>query len=417
MYIARNQYLEKLKTARENGLIKIVTGLRRCGKSYLLFKIFRQFLIEDGIREDHIIGIAIDDMDNEHLRDGKALLSHIRGLLKDKEMHYVLLDEVQLVEGFTDVLNSLLHNENVDVYVTGSNSRFLSSDIATDFRGRGYVINLHPLSFSEYVSAFDGSLDEAWEEYYTYGGLPLVLSLAGDTAKSDYLSDLYRTVYLSDIRERHDIRHAADFSDLASVLASSVGSPVNPLKLANTFKSTKQSNISSATVSRYIEYLCDAFIAEKAVRFDLKGKRYIGSLSKYYFTDIGIRNAILGFRQQEESHIMENIIFNELRVRGFRVDVGNLIIRTTDRQGKTVRKSLEVDFVANIGNNRYYIQSALDMPTREKIEQETRSLRGISDSFKKIVIVRDRIKPRRDESGILTLGLFDFLLHPGSLDL
>ncbi len=417
MYIARNQYLERLKTARGNNLIKIVTGLRRCGKSYLLFKIFRKFLIEDGVREDHIIGIALDDMDNEYLRNGKALLSHIRSLLKDSEMHYVLLDEVQLVEGFTDVLNSLLHNENVDVYVTGSNSRFLSSDIATDFRGRGYVINLHPLSFSEYVSAYDGGLDEAWEEYYTYGGLPLVLSLDGDTAKSDYLSDLYHTVYLSDIKERHDIRHASDFSDLASVLASTVGSPVNPLKLANTFKSTKQSSISSATVSRYIEYLCDAFIAEKAVRFDLKGKRYIGSLSKYYFTDIGIRNAILGFRQQEESHIMENIIFNELRIRGFRVDVGNLICRTTDRQGKTVRKTLEVDFIANSGNNRYYIQSALDMPTREKIEQETRSLRGISDSFKKIIIVKDRIKPRRDESGILTLGLFDFLLHPESLEL
>ncbi len=417
MYIARNQYLEKLKAARGNGLVKIVTGLRRCGKSYLLFKIFRKFLIEDGVREDHIIGIALDDLDNEPLRDGKILLSHIRGLLKDSGIHYVLLDEVQLVEGFTGVLNSLLHNENVDVYVTGSNSRFLSSDIATDFRGRGYVINLHPLSFSEYVTAFDGSIDEAWEEYYTYGGLPLVLSLEGDTAKGDYLSDLYRTVYLSDIRERHGIRHGSDFSDLASVLASSVGSPVNPLKLANTFKSTKPSSISSATVSRYIDYLCDAFIAEKAVRFDLKGKRYIGSLSKYYFTDIGIRNAILGFRQQEESHIMENIIFNELRIRGFRVDVGNLIIRTTDRQGKTVRKSLEVDFVANSGNNRYYIQSALDMPTREKIEQETRSLRGISDSFRKIVIVRDRIKPRRDEYGILTLGLFDFLLHPESLDL
>ena len=417
MYIARNQYLEGLKAARNNGLIKIVTGLRRCGKSYLLFKIFRKFLIEDGVSEDHIIGIALDDLENEYLRDGKTLLSHIRGLLKDGGMHYVLLDEVQLVEGFTDVLNSLLHNENVDVYVTGSNSRFLSSDIATDFRGRGYVINLHPLSFSEYVSAFDGSIDEAWAEYYTYGGLPLVLSLEGDTAKSDYLSDLYRTVYLADIKERHDIRHATDFSDLASVLASSVGSSVNPLKLANTFKSAKQSSISSATVSRYIEYLCDAFMAEKAVRFDLKGKRYIGSLSKYYFTDIGIRNAILGFRQQDEGHIMENIIFNELRIRGFRVDVGNLLIRTTDKLGKTVRKSLEVDFVANIGNNRYYIQSALDMPTREKIEQETRSLRSISDSFKKIVIVKDRIKPRRDEYGILTLGLFDFLLHPESLDL
>ncbi len=417
MYVARNQYLERLKSARGNGLVKIVTGLRRCGKSYLLFKIFRKFLLEDGVGEDHIIGIALDDMDNEPLRDGKTLLSHIRGRLKDSCMHYVLLDEVQLVEGFTGVLNSLLHDENVDVYVTGSNSRFLSSDIATDFRGRGYVINLHPLSFSEYAAAFDGGLDEAWEEYYTYGGLPLVLLLEGDTAKSDYLSDLYRTVYLTDIRERHGIRHAADFSDLAPVLASAVGSPVNPLKLARTFKSAKQSNISSSTVSRYIDYLCDAFIAEKAVRFDLKGKRYIGSLSKYYFTDIGIRNAILGFRQQDEGHIMENIIFNELRIRGFRVDVGNIIYRTTDSRGKTSRKSLEVDFVANIGNNRYYIQSALDMPTREKIEQETRSLRSIGDSFKKIIIVKDRIKPRRDESGILTLGLFDFLLHPESLDL
>lgn len=319
--------------------------------------------------------------------------------------------------GFTEVLNSLLHNENADVYVTGSNSRFLSSDIATDFRGRGYVINLHPLSFSEYVTAFDGSIDEAWEEYYTYGGLPLILSLEDDTAKSEYLSELYRTVYLSDIKERHDIRHGSDFSDLVSVLASSIGSPANPLKLANTFKSTKKSTISSATVSRYIDYLCDAFITEKSVRFDLKGKRYIGSLSKYYFTDIGIRNAILGFRQQEESHIMENIIFNELRIRGFRVDVGNLVQRTTDKQGKTIRKSLEVDFVANSGNNRYYIQSALDMPTREKVEQETPSLREIGDSFKKIVVVKDRIKPRRDDFGILTIGLFDFLLHPENFGL
>lgn len=417
MYIARNQYLERLKAARENGLIKIVTGLRRCGKSYLLFKIFRKFLIEDGVKEDHIIGIALDDLDNATLRDGKVLLSNIRNLLKDSDTYYVLLDEVQLVEGFTDVLNSLLHNENVDVYVTGSNSRFLSSDIATNFRGRGYVINLHPLSFAEYVTAFDGSIDEAWEEYYTYGGLPLILSLEGDTAKSEYLSELYRTVYLSDIKERHDIRHSSDFSDLVSVLASSIGSPANPLKLANTFKSTKKSTISSATVSRYIDYLCDAFITEKSVRFDLKGKRYIGSLSKYYFTDIGIRNAILGFRQQEESHIMENIIFNELRIRGFRVDVGNLVQRTTDKQGKTVRKSLEVDFVADSGNNRYYIQSALDMPTKEKVEQETRSLREIGDSFKKIVVVKGRIKPRRDDSGILTIGLFDFLLHPESLDL
>ena len=417
MYIARNQYLERLKSARTNGLIKIVTGLRRCGKSYLLFKIFRKFLIEDGVKEDHIIGIALDDLDNATLRDGKVLLSNIRNLLKDSDTYYILLDEVQLVEGFTDVLNSLLHNENVDVYVTGSNSRFLSSDIATDFRGRGYVINLHPLSFAEYVTAFDGSIDEAWEEYYTYGGLPLILSLEGDTAKSEYLSELYRTVYLSDIKERHDIRHSSDFSDLVSVLASSIGSPDNPFKLANTFKSTKKSTISSATVSRYIDYLCDAFITEKSVRFDLKGKRYIGSLSKYYFTDIGIRNAILGFRQQEESHIMENIIFNELRIRGFRVDVGNLVQRTTDKQGKTVRKSLEVDFVADSGNNRYYIQSALDMPTKEKVEQETRSLREIGDSFKKIVVAKGRIKPRRDDSGILTIGLFDFLLHPESLDL
>ena len=417
MRINRDRYLKQLKAARGNGLIKIVTGLRRSGKTYLLFDIFHEWLSSEGVDERHIIEIALDDLANKHLRNPEKLLNFIRSSLSDQQMHYVILDEVQLVEDFTEVLNSLLHDRNVDVYVTGSNSHFLSSDIATAFRGRGFVIHLHPLTFSEYLSVFEGSQDEAWEQYYTYGGLPLVLTLPGEKAKSDYLADLFRTVYLSDIKERHDIRNPEEFLELSQVLASSIGSPVNPLKLSNTFKSEKHSNISSRTIARYLGYLNDAFITQKALRYDIKGKKYIGTLAKYYFSDIGLRNALLGFRQQEESHIMENIIYNELLSRGYKVDVGHMVIRTTDKHGHPVRKSLEVDFVVNEGSQRYYIQSALDMPSREKVEQETRGLLGIPDSFRKIVVVKDRIKLKRDEKGITTMSIFEFLTNPDSLSL
>lgn len=417
MQIERNRYLEQLKRARHNGLIKVVTGLRRCGKSYLLFTLFHDFLTNEGVADDHIIEIALDDLKNASLRDSDQLLSYIRNSLNDNGMYYVILDEIQLVDGFTEVLNSLLHNKNVDVYVTGSNSHFLSSDIATEFRGRGFVIRLYPLTFSEFVTAHQGTIEEAWEDYYTYGGLPLVLNIDGDKGKSDYLSDVYKTVYLSDIKERHSIKNVAEFDELVQVLASSIGSPVNPLKLSNTFKSEKHSKLTSYTISRYMEYLTDAFVTEKAVRYDIKGKRYIGSLSKYYFSDLGIRNAILGFRQQEESHIMENIIYNELVARGCKVDVGNLSIRDKDKSGNMIRKSLEVDFVANEGSRRYYIQSVLYMPDGQKVEQEKRGLLGIPDSFKKIIVVKDRIKLKRDEKGIVTMSIFDFLLNPDSLNM
>lgn len=417
MRINRDRYLNQLKAAQGNGLIKIVTGLRRCGKSYLLFNIFHEWLSSEGVDERHIIEIALDDLDNKPLRSPEKLLAFVRSSLVDKRMHYVILDEVQLVDNFVEVLNSLLHDKNVDVYVTGSNSHFLSSDIATEFRGRGFVIHLYPLTFSEYVTVFDGSQEEAWEQYYTYGGLPLVLALPTDKAKSDYLSDLFRTVYLSDVKERHGIRNPEEFLELSQVLASSIGSPVNPLKLSNTFKSEKHSKISSQTISRYLGYLNDAFITHKALRYDIKGKKYIGTLAKYYFSDIGLRNALLGFRQQEESHIMENLIYNELLSRGYKVDVGHMVVRATDKNGCSFRKSLEVDFVVNEGSQRYYIQSALDMPSREKIEQETRVLVGIPDSFKKIVVVKDRIKLKRDEKGITTMSMFDFLTKPDSLSL
>lgn len=417
MQIERNHYLEQLKKARHNGLIKIVTGLRRCGKSYLLFTIFHDFLLSEGVEENHIIEIALDDLKNAHLRDPNLLLTYIRSSIKDKGMHYIILDEIQLVERFAEVLNSLLHDRNVDIYVTGSNSHLLSSDIATEFRGRGFIIRLYPLTFSEYMSVFQGSVYEAWEEYYTYGGLPLILNIDGDKGKSDYLSDVFKTVYLSDIKERHSIRNLSEFEELTQVLASSIGAPVNPLKLSNTFKSEKHSKLTSFTISKYLNYLTDAFVTEKALRYDIKGKRYICGLAKYYFSDLGIRNTILGFRQQEESHIMENIIFNELLARGYRVDIGHIPFKDKDKKGNMVRKSLEVDFVANAGSRRYYVQSALDMPNKEKKEQETRGLLRIADSFKKIIVVKDKIKLKRDESGVVTMSIFDFLLNKDSLDL
>lgn len=416
MQIKRDFYLQQLVDGKQNGLIKIVTGIRRCGKSFLLFKLFRQYLLDVGVDSDHIIQIALDDIENANLREPLLLYKCIKAKMTDEELYYILLDEVQLVPRFEEVLNSLLRIDNADVYVTGSNSKFLSSDIITEFRGRGDEIHLYPLTLSEYCEGTGLSPAEAWKDYYTYGGLPHTLSLGTEKKKIDYLNNLFESVYLIDILERHRIKNKAEFEELVKIIASGIGAPTNPTKLENTFKSVKKINIDSVTISRYLGYMQDAFLIEKAERYDVKGKKHIGSLAKYYFTDIGLRNAILGLRQQEETHIMENIIYNELRRRGCKVDVGMVEQRFVDNDGKWQRKQLEVDFVVNEGNQRYYIQSALALPDEEKRKQEMGSLLRINDSFKKIIIVKDDIKPWRDENGILTMGLLDFLMNADSLE-
>lgn len=409
--IKRNSYLKQLISGKQNGLIKIVTGIRRCGKSYLLFKIFRNHLLEQGVTPDHIISLALDDILNEEYCDPKKLVLCIKENIKDSQIHYVLLDEVQMVDNFVGALNSLLHIDNVDVYVTGSNSKFLSSDIATEFRGRGDEIRIYPLSFSEFLSEYNGDKNDAWRDYITYGGLPLILSLESSQQKSNYLHNLYQTVYLKDLIDRNGIKKAVEFDALTKVMASSIGSPCNPNKLSNTFKSVSNTDLSSITIDNYLGFLQDAFLLEKASRYDIKGKKYIGTLSKYYFVDMGLRNCLLGFRQIEETHLMENVIYNELRSRGYLVDVGVVETRTrTENQGM-LRKQLEIDFVVNNGSKRYYIQSALSLPNEEKIEQEMASLKNVSDSFQKIIIVKDNIVPHHNESGILFINLYDFLLN------
>lgn len=416
MNIKRQQYLDQLIASQKNGLVKIITGIRRCGKSYLLFKLFHDYLNSQGIADDHIIQIALDDRTNKELRDPDNLLKYIKEQITDKDLYYIILDEIQMVDEFTDVLNSLLHISNADVYVTGSNSHFLSTDIVTEFRGRGDEIHLFPLSFSEYCEGYNGSTDQAWKDYYTYGGLPLVLTLDTDKKKEDYLSNLYKSVYLVDVLERHKIKNIGEFDELVKTISSSIGSSCNPTKLANTFKSVKNVTTHHQTINKYLGFLEDAFLIEKSIRYNIKGKKYINTLAKYYFSDLGIRNALLGFRQQEETHIMENIIYNELRTRGLRVDVGMVETREPDKNGRLIRKQLEVDFVVNQGSQRYYIQSAFAMPTLEKEAQESASLLLINDSFKKIIIVKDDIKPKRNEEGILTIGLKDFLLDKNSLN-
>lgn len=410
MQIQRNFYLQQLIDGRRNGLIKIITGIRRCGKSYLLFTLFYQYLKANGIAEDHIIKIALDDIESADLREPLALYRYIKGQMKDAGLYYILLDEVQLVARFEEVLNSLLRIDNADVYVTGSNSRFLSSDIITEFRGRGDEIHLYPLSLSEYCDGTGQRPIDAWKDYYTYGGLPHVLSLETEKKKIDYLANLFESVYLIDILERHRIKNKSEFEELLRIVASGIGAPTNTTKLSNTLKSVKKVNISYNTIDKYLGYMQEAFILEKATRYDIKGKKYIGSLSKYYFTDMGIRNVLLGLRQQEESHIMENVIYNELRRRGCKVDVGMVEQRSIDTSGNWQRKQLEVDFVVNEGSQRYYIQSALALPDEDKRKQEMASLLRINDSFKKIIIVKDDIKPWTDENGILTIGLIDFLM-------
>ncbi len=410
MKITRNFYLNQLIQGKQNGLIKIITGIRRCGKSYLLFNLFYHHLISVGVNDDHIIKIALDDIESSTLRDPLALYRHIKEKMVDNDLYYILLDEIQLVPHFEDVLNSFLRIENADVYVTGSNSKFLSSDIITEFRGRSDEIRLYPLSLSEYCSGTGLKPADAWKDYYTFGGLPHVLSLETDKKKLDYLYNLFESVYMIDILERHKIKKQSEIQDLIRITASNIGAPTNSTKLSNTFKSVKKVAISHNTIDRYLGYMIDAFIIEKAMRFDIKGKKYIGSLSKYYFTDMGLRNAVLGLRQQEESHIMENIIYNELRRRGCKVDVGIVDQRMVDSNGKWQRKQFEVDFVVNEGSKRYYIQSALSIPDEEKRKQEIASLLRIGDSFQKIIIVKDDIKSWTDENGIQIMGLFDFLM-------
>lgn len=417
MEAKRDKSLNQLIEGQRNGLIKVVTGIRRCGKSYLLFKLFADHLLSAGMPEDHIVRIDLENYRHRALRQPETLLEYIDSRITEEGQYVVLLDEVQTVPHFEEVLNSYLKLPNVDVYVTGSNSRFLSTDIITEFRGRGDEIHLSPLTFSEYYTAVGGDKSDAWRDYFTFGGLPHVLSLSSDEKKSQYLQSLYATVYKRDLIERNAIAKADEFEELLRVVASSIGSPVNPLRLENTFKSVAHSDLSSVTISRYLGFMEEAFLIEKAQRYDVKGRKYIGSLSKYYFSDLGLRNALIGFRQQEETHIKENIIYNELRARGFRVDVGSVEVRGQCDKNEADRTRLEVDFVVNSSSKRYYIQSALSIPDAEKMRQETRSLRAINDSFRKIVIVKDNIKPWHTEEGILVLGLFDFLLQPSSIDL
>lgn len=417
MEIKRDRYLQQLIESRQNGFIKVVTGIRRCGKSYLLNVLFYNYLLENGVSDDHIIRIDLEDRLNKDLRNPDVMLQYVHGRIKDKKPYYIIVDEVQLMDEFVDVLNSFRHIDNADTYVTGSNSHFLSSDIPTEFRGRSETIHVHPLSFAEYYSAKGGDKQDAWREYYTYGGLPLIQSFDTEEKKVRYLRDLFETVYLADIIERNKVKNEHEMRELVLIMASSIGSPSNPTKLSNTFKSVKNVNISYKTISSYLTYLLDSFLVGKAIRYDIKGKKYINTLSKYYFSDIGLRNAILDMRQQEETHIMENIIYNELVMRGYRVDVGMVEIKRQEEAGKWKRTQLEVDFVANLGSKRYYVQSALSIPDREKEIQETRSLTNINDSFKKVIVVKDHIMPRRNAEGILTVGLFDFLLDENSLDL
>ena len=415
MEIKRDYYLNKLIEAQNDGLIKVITGIRRCGKSYLLNNLFYEYLLNNNVEENHIIKIALDDSDNEDLLIPKNLSKFIKEKIIDKNTYYVILDEIQFVDNFEGVLNGLLRISNIDIYVTGSNSKFLSSDIITEFRGRGEEIRVYPLSYYEFMSVYEGDKFDGWVEYITYGGLPLVVSMKSDERKTNYLKEQRKNVYINDVTERNGIKNNDKLFTLVEIIASSIGSLSNPKKLSDTFKSNAGINIDSKTISLYLKYLEEAFIIEKVERYDIKGKKYMNTPYKFYFSDLGIRNSFINFRQHEEPHIMENIIYLELKRRGFSVDVG--VIESKERKGNEyIYKQLEVDFIANKGNNKIYIQSAFSMPTEEKIEQEERSLLKISDSFRKIIIVKDYIKRTRDENGIITMSIFDFLLDPNSLD-
>lgn len=417
MIIQRPHYLQKLIDCRHNGMIKVVTGIRRCGKSFLLFTLFSDWLKQQGISSQNIIQIDLEDRRNKALRNPDALLNFIDSKIKDESMHYVMIDEVQLVPEFEDVLNSYLKIPNVDVYATGSNARFLSKDVITTFRGRSFEIKVYPLSFREFFSVYQGTEKEAFDEYMTFGGMPQILSFSNPELKSEYLKGLYTETYLRDIKERYLIKNDEDMDNLLNFISSAIGSLTNPTKLANTFETVKKEKISRNTVCSYLEYICESFLAEKALRYDVKGKKYLDTPYKFYFTDLGLRNARLNFRQLEPSHMMENIIYNELRIRGFNVDVGVVPIVRRNEDGKQERVRLEIDFVCNKGSQKYYIQSAYQMLDEQKIKQEEASLRNVDDSFKKIIVVADNIIIRRNEAGITTIGIYDFLLKENSLEL
>ena len=417
MIVNRYRYIEQLSRSKNNGLIKIITGLRRSGKSFLLKKLFHQHLLDEGVREDHILVIDMESRKNREFKNPDYLLDWVEKMMIDYETYYIIIDEVQEVEDFVEVLSSLSVTEGADVYVTGSNSRFLSSDLVTEFRGRGDEIHVWPLSFKEFMTVYDGSKEDGWAEYRLYGGLPQLLTQVGDEKKADFLRRLYRTVYLRDIYERNNIELRPEFEELSKTVASSIGAPVNALNIANTFKSVSNvQSITDKTVSAYLEYMQDAFLIEKSERFDIKGRKYIGSLSKYYYQDVGLRNAILSFRQSEPTHIMENVIYNEMRMRGWLVDVGNVYHRVRNTEGKQQRVTLEVDFVCNKGSERIYIQSAWRMPDAEKMGHEKRSLRLVDDSFRKLLIVGEHTKQWSDENGIQIMSIYDFLLDWSSTE-
>lgn len=417
MEIKRDYYLNKLITKKHNGLIKVITGIRRCGKSYLLFTLFKNHLTESGVADDHIVEIPFDSFENKKYRDPEILYPYVKEQIADDGMYYILLDEVQLLGEFESVLNGFMRIKNVDVYVTGSNARFLSKDIITEFRGRGDELHIQPLSFAEFMSVYDGNKYDGWNEYVLYGGLPPVVLLRTAEQKIELLKSLFQETYINDIISRHSVKHRDEFEELINILASAIGSLTNPKKLTDTFKSKKNKVISSNTIKSYLDYLCDAYVVSRATRYDIKGKKYIDTPQKYYFSDVGIRNACINFRQLEENHTMENIIYNELIARNFNVDVGIITATGKDNDGKSVRKQLEVDFVCNKGSKRYYIQSAFSIPDREKMEQESNSLLRIDDSFKKIIVVKDLPAPTYTEDGILVISVYDFLLNSNSLDM
>lgn len=415
--IDRTKYLNELVSLRNNGMVKVVTGMRRCGKSYLLFEIFTSYLKENGVKENHIISVDLEDFKNKPLRQPENLYAYVESRMTDNDIYYILLDEIQMLSEFEDVLNGFLRMPNTDIYVTGSNAKFLSKDIATEFRGRGFEVKMYPLSFSEFMSAYQGSVQAGFNEYMLYGGLPQILTYQNEEQKIRFLKALFKETYIKDIKDRYNIKKDGDLEELINVIASGIGALTNPNKLANTFKSEKKSPITYDTIKDYIEYLCDSFIIEKATRYDIKGKRYINTPFKYYFMDLGLRNARLKFRQSERSHLMENLIYNELRIRGFNVDVGVVPVVTKDTEGNQQRSQLEVDFVCNLGSRRYYIQSALQMDTDDKIKQEKASLLKVDDSFKKIIVLGKETPVLRDETGITTIGIYDFLIKDNCLEL
>lgn len=409
MIIVRNKYIRQLLENRHNGLVKVITGIRRCGKSFLLFNLFKQQLQKEGVDNDHIIEMAFDDFGNRKYRNPDKFYQYIKSLIKDENMYYILLDEVQMMNEFEDVLNGLLHIPNADVYVTGSNAKFLSKDIITEFRGRGYQIHISPLSFSEFMSVYQGNKEEGWIEYLQYGGLPPVVLQPTAEGKIKLLKDLWKETYLIDILNRNRIKNNAELEELLCMLASGIGGLVNPQKLSNTFKTNKNITIAPATLKTYIDYCSDAFLIEETNRYDVKGRKYIGTPMKFYFSDLGLRNALLNFRQIEKTHLMENAIYCELRRQGFNVDVGVVVFNGKDENGVSFRKQLEVDFVCNKGSRRYYIQSALSLPTPEKMDQETNSLRRIDDGFEKIVIVGEHLVSNHDNNGILFMSIYEFM--------